>query len=335
MVARNDQAFPMCCNSQRKTVKNNPIRPVTDGILKENRRKPVERAANIMNYTDHSFIVGQSKTQEETPERLRFLGLPEDAVRIPNTGGKDTGVWLAPTRTTWVWNIYYKHPALEPKHCGTVSEGTEFLYNNFSDFPRVLDSVVASASKLEAGSYVMRSVIVNSHIYAGQIEDSTIMNSIVAFAVKSHVTNTVCVHRGQLWDSTVTDGWLSADVHHESWVSPVTFGGVYDHLVFLGDNGSWKLSQEYSRHANISIYGLKSFRYKDWLVGDIRKALHDDDMDTVVAAVEQSTPIIDKKALEDEITLPHGTVMPVDVCASHLEAAFSEYLRIVTETPNR
>ena len=142
------------------------------------------------------------------------------------------------------------------------------------------------------------------------------MNSIVAFAVKSHVTNTVCVHRGQLWDSTVTDGWLSADVHHESWVSPVTFGGVYDHLVFLGDNGSWKLSQEYSRHANISIYGLKSFRYKDWLVGDIRKALHDDDMDTVVAAVEQSTPIIDKKALEDEITLPHGTVMPVSICVS-------------------
>lgn len=290
-----------------------------------------------MSYTDHSFIVGQSEGQEEKPERLEFLGLPEDAVRIPNTGGKDTGVWLAPARTTGLWDIYYKYKGTSGglKPSGTVSEGAEFLYNNFSDFPRVYDSVIASASKLEGGSIITRSIIINSHIHTGQIEDSTIKDSIVTFAVKSHVTNTVCVHQGQLWDSTVTDGWLSADINHKSLVAPVTFGSVYHHLVFLGDNGSWQLSQEHSLHADkISIYDLKAFKHKNWVVSSIREALDGDDLDTVVAAIEQGEQIIDKKALEAELALPHGTVMPVDMCASNLAAAFSEYVRIVAENPN-
>lgn len=288
-----------------------------------------------MSYTDHSFIVGQSEGQEEKPERLEFLGLPEDAVRIPNTGGKDTGVWLAPSQTTGLWDIYYKYKGTSGglKPSGTVSEGTEFLYNNFSDFPRVYDSVIASASKLEGGSIITRSIIINSHIHTGQIEDSTIKDSIVAFAVKSRVFNTVCVHQGQLWDSTVTDGWLSADVDHKSLESPVTFGSVYHHLVFMSDNGSWKLSQEHSLHADkISVYGLKAFKHKNWLADNICEALQNDDLDTVVASIERG--IINKKALEAEIALPHGTVMPVDMCASKLEAAFAEYVRIVMENPN-
>lgn len=286
-----------------------------------------------MNYTDHSFIVGQSEGQEEAPERLDFLQLPEDAVRVPYTGDKDTGVWLAPTRTVGMWDIYYKTFAFDPKHCGTVSEGTEFLYNNFSDFPRVNESVIASASKLEAGSFITRSVIINSHIHTGQIEDSTIKDSIVAFAIKSHVFNTVCVHQGQLWDSMVTDGWLSADVDHKSLESPVTFGSVYQHLVFMENNGSWNLSQEYSLHADkISVYGLKAFKHKNWVLSSIREALQNDDLDTVEASIQRG--IINKKALEAEITLPHGTVMPVDACASKLEAAFAEYVRIVKENPN-
>ena len=96
-----------------------------------------------------------------------------------------------------------------------------------------------------------------------------------------------------------------------------------------------KFSQEHSRHANLSVYGLKSLRRKNWLVSDIRKALQDDDLDAVVASIEQGEPIINKEALGAELALPHGTVMPVDECASNLRAAFTEYVLIATENPNQ
>ena len=294
-----------------------------------------------MNYTDHSFIVGQSKGESQESKSQNTLELPEvatiphEAVRFPHTGDGDNGVWLAPASSEGMWDIYYKSPEYEAQHGGIVSEGTKFLYNDFSDFPKIIDSEIASASMLEAGSIIMRSVVFISHIYAGQIDHSFISDSLVAWSIKSHVSHTVCVHQGQLWDSTVMNGWLSADVHHELLLSPVTFGSIHHHLVFMNNTGSWRLSEKHSLHADkINIYGLKSFKHENWLVSSIREALQNDDFDTVKAAIEQDAPIIDKKALEVELALPQGAVMPVDSCASKLKAAFAEYVRIVIENPN-
>ena len=46
---------------------------------------------------------------------------------------------------------------------------------------------------------------------------------------------------------------------------------------------------------------LKAFKHKNWVVSSIREALDDDDMDTVVAAIEQGEPIIDKETLAQRL----------------------------------
>lgn len=66
-----------------------------------------------MNYTDHSFIVGQSKGESQESKSQNTLELPEvatiphETVRFPHTGDGDNGVWLAPASSEGMWDIYY------------------------------------------------------------------------------------------------------------------------------------------------------------------------------------------------------------------------------------